>query len=67
MALDIPYRSIPDMFFRRVADTPDRHAFGYPGPDGQPVWLTWSQVKQRATAIAAGPRRWPTWTSTTWC
>ncbi|MEN3308532.1 MAG: long-chain acyl-CoA synthetase [Micromonosporaceae bacterium] len=54
MATDIPYRSIPDMFFQRVAASPDRDALGYPGPDGQPGWLSWSQVKQRATAIAAG-------------
>src|SRR5258706_2574439 len=54
MATEIPYRSIPDMFFQRVAASPDRNALGYPGPDGQPGWLSWSQVKQRATAIAAG-------------
>jgi long-chain acyl-CoA synthetase len=54
MALDIPYRSIPDMFLRRVAVTPDKLALGYPRPDGTPGWLTWSEVGQRATAIAAG-------------
>jgi long-chain acyl-CoA synthetase len=53
MALDVPYSSIPDMFLKRVAASPDRHAFAHPGPDG-PVWLTWAQVSQRATAIAAG-------------
>lgn len=56
MTLDIPYRSIPEMFFRRVEATPDRRAFGYPGPDEQPVWLTWREVGDRATAIAAGLR-----------
>lgn len=57
MALDVPYRSIPDMFFRRVAATPDREAFGYPAADDSgPAWLTWSQVGQRAKAIAAGLR-----------
>src|SRR5262245_49317712 len=54
MALEIPYRSIPDMFLRRVAATPDDRAFGYPRDDGGPGWLTWSEVGQRATAIAAG-------------
>jgi long-chain acyl-CoA synthetase len=53
MALDIPYRSIPDMLSARVDTTPDRKALAYPGSEG-PVWLTWSQVAERATAIAAG-------------
>jgi long-chain acyl-CoA synthetase len=57
MALDVPYRSIPDMFLQRVAATPDRDAFGYPAPDDSgPRWLTWTQVGQRAKAIAAGLR-----------
>jgi long-chain acyl-CoA synthetase len=57
MALDIPYRSIPDMFLQRVAETPDRDAFGYPAPDDSgPRWLTWAQVGQRAKAVAAGLR-----------
>ncbi|MGN9775675.1 AMP-dependent synthetase/ligase [Micromonospora sp. H33] len=54
MALDVPYRSIPDMFLKRVAASPDRRAFGYPGPDDSPAWLTWEQVAHRAKAIAAG-------------
>ncbi|MER7460456.1 long-chain fatty acid--CoA ligase [Micromonospora sp. NPDC126480] len=55
MALDVPYRSIPDMFQKRVAATPDRRAFAYPAPDDSgPIWLTWEQVAQRAKAIAAG-------------
>ncbi|MGN9890940.1 AMP-dependent synthetase/ligase [Micromonospora sp. L31] len=55
MALDVPYRSIPDMFLKRVAASPDRHAFAHPGPDESgPVWLTWEQVGQRAKAVAAG-------------
>jgi long-chain acyl-CoA synthetase len=68
MALDVPYRSIPEMFFRRVEDTPDLRAFGYPDPDratdpataGGPeagtAWLTWREVGDRASAIAAGLR-----------
>jgi long-chain acyl-CoA synthetase len=57
MALEIPYRSIPDMFFQRVAATPDQRAFGYPSPDGAgQTWLTWSQTADRAKAIAAGLR-----------
>lgn len=55
MALDVPYRSIPDMFLKRVAASPDRHAFGHPAPDDSgPVWLTWEQVGHRAKAVAAG-------------
>ena len=57
MTLDIPYRSIPDMFLKRVATTRDRPAFAYPAADDSgPVWLTWAQVGERATAIAAGLR-----------
>ncbi|MEU4567292.1 long-chain fatty acid--CoA ligase [Micromonospora sp. NPDC023956] len=55
MALDVPYRSIPDMFLKRVAATPDRPAFAHPAPDDSgPVWLTWEQVGHRARAVAAG-------------
>ncbi|MFI7488243.1 AMP-dependent synthetase/ligase [Micromonospora echinaurantiaca] len=55
MALDVPYRSIPEMFLKRVAATPDRDAFAHPSPDDSgPVWLTWAQVAARAKAIAAG-------------
>ncbi|MGK5741854.1 AMP-dependent synthetase/ligase [Micromonospora sp. URMC 103] len=55
MALDVPYRSIPDMFLKRVAATPDRQAFAHPAADDSgPVWLTWAQVGRRARAIAAG-------------
>ncbi|MER7331896.1 MULTISPECIES: long-chain fatty acid--CoA ligase [unclassified Micromonospora] len=55
MALDVPYRSIPDMFLKRVAASPDRDAFAHPASDGSgPVWLTWAQVARRAKAIAAG-------------
>jgi long-chain acyl-CoA synthetase len=57
MTLEVPYRSIPDMFFKRVAATPDRNAFGHPGQgDSDPVWLTWAQTAERAKAIAAGLR-----------
>jgi long-chain acyl-CoA synthetase len=54
--LDLPYRSIPEMFLHRVAQTPDRRAFAYPAPGdaGDPVWLTWAQVAARARTIAAG-------------
>jgi long-chain acyl-CoA synthetase len=54
MALDVPYRSIPDMFRRRVAATPVRQSLGFPTPDEQVGWLTWKQVGDRAYAIAAG-------------
>ena len=60
MALNIPYKSIPDMFLKRVAETPDRDALGYPVPDGSGgetvAWLTWAQVAERSKAIAAGLR-----------
>ncbi|MBB5869336.1 long-chain acyl-CoA synthetase [Allocatelliglobosispora scoriae] len=42
------------MFLQRVAATPDTQAFGGPGPDGTPVWFTWRQISDRASAIAAG-------------
>ncbi|MFC6020348.1 AMP-dependent synthetase/ligase [Plantactinospora solaniradicis] len=55
MALDVPYRSIPDMFLKRVSASPDRDAFAHPAPDDSgPLWLSWAQVGQRAKAIAAG-------------
>src|SRR3989440_8896660 len=54
MALDVPYRSIPDMFRQRVAATPDRAALGYPTPDEGIAWLTWAEAEKRVTAIAAG-------------
>ncbi|GIJ52014.1 AMP-dependent synthetase [Virgisporangium aliadipatigenens] len=52
----LPFRSIPDMFLKRVAQTPDARAFAAPAPGdaGAPVWLTWKQTADRATAIAAG-------------
>src|SRR6266545_4078586 len=53
MALDVPYRSIPDMFRRRVAATPDRAALGYPTPDAGIGWFTWAEAERRVTAIAA--------------
>jgi long-chain acyl-CoA synthetase len=57
MTLEIPYRSIPDMFLQRVSATPDRPAFAHPAADGSgPVWLTWAEVGRRAGAIAAGLR-----------
>jgi long-chain acyl-CoA synthetase len=51
--LAIPYKSIPDMFLRRVTATPDARALASPGANG-PAWLSWKQVGERATAIAAG-------------
>ena len=56
MALEVPYRSIPDMFLKRVAATPDGQAFARAdrGRHRRSVWLTWAQVGERAKAIAAG-------------
>jgi len=53
---DLLYRSIPDMFLKRVAETPDKNALAHPAPgdSGPPVWLTWREVGARAKAIAAG-------------
>jgi long-chain acyl-CoA synthetase len=51
--LQVPYKSIPDMFLNRVAKTPKLNAFASPGPNG-PVWLNWQMVSDRAKAIAAG-------------
>ncbi|MFF5227256.1 AMP-dependent synthetase/ligase [Dactylosporangium sp. NPDC000521] len=54
--LELPYRSIPDMFLHRVAETPDKRAFGKPAADdaGDPAWLTWREVDEHARAIGAG-------------
>jgi long-chain acyl-CoA synthetase len=54
MTLEVPYRSIPEMFLKRVAATPDSHAFGGPDANDAPVWYTWAQIGARAKAIAAG-------------
>jgi long-chain acyl-CoA synthetase len=55
MALEVPYRSIPDMFLQRVRATPNGQAFAVPTADDTAItWLTWSQVGERAKAIAAG-------------
>ena len=55
MALEVPYRSIPDMFLQRVRATPNGRAFAVPTADDSAItWLTWAQVGERASAIAAG-------------
>jgi len=54
MTIQVPYRSIPEMFLHRVAATPDKRAFGSPGPDGQQRWRTWSEVGEEAKRLAAG-------------
>jgi len=52
--MDVPYRSIPDMLRQRVADSPDRPALAFPTPEEEIAWLTWAEVDQRVTALAAG-------------
>src|SRR2546423_135628 len=54
--VELRYRSVPEMFFDRVAQTPERPAFAHPAPGdaGDPVWLIWREIGERATAIAAG-------------
>ncbi|NUT33787.1 MAG: long-chain fatty acid--CoA ligase [Hamadaea sp.] len=42
------------MFLQRVAATPEKQAFGGPGPDGEAVWITWAEVGEQAKKIAAG-------------
>jgi len=55
MALEVPYRSIPDMLLQRVTATPEGKAFAVPTADDTGLsWLTWRQVGERAKAIAAG-------------
>ncbi|MFI5933446.1 AMP-dependent synthetase/ligase [Actinoplanes sp. NPDC051494] len=55
MALEVPYRSIPDMLLQRVRKTPEDKAFAVPTADDTGItWLTWSQIGERAKAIAAG-------------
>ncbi|BCJ51016.1 AMP-dependent synthetase [Actinoplanes sp. NBRC 14428] len=55
MALEVPYRSIPDMFLQRVRATPNGQAFAVPTADDRGItWLTWAEVGERAKAIAAG-------------
>jgi long-chain acyl-CoA synthetase len=57
MALEVPYRSIPDMFLKRVAATPNGRAFAVPNADDSGmVWRTWAEVGARAKAVAAGLR-----------
>jgi long-chain acyl-CoA synthetase len=53
---DLLYRSIPEMFLKRVTESPDKNALAHPAPgdSGPPVWLTWREVAARAKAIAAG-------------
>jgi long-chain acyl-CoA synthetase len=52
--VQVPYRSIPEMFLQRVAATPDKRALGGPGPDGSQVWMTWAQIGDEAKRLAAG-------------
>jgi long-chain acyl-CoA synthetase len=53
--VEVPYRSIPDMFLRRVAATPNGRAFAVPAADDTSMtWLNWRQVGERAKNIAAG-------------
>jgi len=55
-SVDLPFRSIPEMFLHRAAETPDRRAFGSPvdGDAAKAAWLTWAEVADRARALAAG-------------
>jgi long-chain acyl-CoA synthetase len=55
--VEVPYRSIPDMFLKRVAATPEGRAFAVPTADDTSMtWLSWRQVGERARNIAAGLR-----------
>jgi long-chain acyl-CoA synthetase len=55
--VEVPYRSIPDMFLKRVAATPNGRAFAVPTADDTSMtWLNWAEVGERAKNIAAGLR-----------
>jgi long-chain acyl-CoA synthetase len=54
MTFEVPYKSIPDMFLKRVAQTPNARAFGGPDANEKPMWFTWAQIGDRAKAVAAG-------------
>ncbi|HEV2088325.1 MAG TPA: long-chain fatty acid--CoA ligase [Cryptosporangiaceae bacterium] len=47
------YRSVAELFFDRVAKTPDAEAFSFPSGDGIKR-LTWAETADRVTALAAG-------------
>jgi long-chain acyl-CoA synthetase len=49
------FRSVPEMFFHRVGESPDLNAFQFPVGDGW-QWLTWKETSNRVSAIAAGLR-----------
>ncbi|GAA1457288.1 long-chain fatty acid--CoA ligase [Nocardiopsis exhalans] len=54
-----PYRSVPDMFASRVAESGEREAFTYPIPSstgGSEKWetLTWNQTRDRVRDLALG-------------
>ncbi|MGW5875874.1 AMP-dependent synthetase/ligase [Nocardiopsis terrae] len=54
-----PFRSVPDMFASRVAESGDREAFSYPvpSPNGSgEKWetLTWTQTRDRVRDMALG-------------
>lgn len=54
-----PFRSVPEMFLSRVAESGDAEAFSHPVPDpgGAPeTWetLTWSQTRDRVRDLALG-------------
>jgi long-chain acyl-CoA synthetase len=50
------FRSVPDMFLKRVAETPDLQAFQYPAGDDGWAWLTWQETHERVRAVACGLR-----------
>jgi long-chain acyl-CoA synthetase len=49
-------KNVAELFFSRVASTPDREAFASPNDDGTWNWLTWTEVGERVRAIAGGLR-----------
>ena len=57
MGLQVPYKSVADMFLKRVASTPDQNALAHPSGKGEEekiAWLTWREVAKHAKAIGAG-------------
>jgi long-chain acyl-CoA synthetase len=51
-------RSVPELFLRRIKETPDRPAYQFPvaRPDGGDEWktITWKEAGERVLAIAGG-------------
>ena len=52
--LPVGHESFTAMLVHRLAETPDREAFRFPGANDEWESLTWGQVGEEASALAAG-------------